>query len=160
MDGSSSFCLVGSTCMIQMQMAVNFLNSVMGFTTMTLYKALAQKDMPLHFWCLKDANVSQLKNMCKLLGEKDANSLAPSQTSPRVISHGCTSPTRASSSSAPSTTCMSMMEQEAWHPQHCLSAGLSTSSAPDSSNTSSTHASVGRNSHAARAGCTGFASSL
>jgi hypothetical protein len=90
--------------MIQMQMAVNFFNSVVGFGVMTLYRVLVQKAMSQHFQCLKDVIVSQLQNMCELLGKKGASSLAPSQGSPRVRSHSCTSSTRASGSSVPSTT--------------------------------------------------------
>jgi hypothetical protein len=101
MDGRSNFCLIGLICMIQM--AVNFFNSAMGFGAMTLYRALAQKAMSRHFQCLKDTIVSQLQNMCELLGEKGAGSLAPSQGSPRVRSHSCASSTKASDSNTPST---------------------------------------------------------
>ncbi|XP_010941776.1 BEL1-like homeodomain protein 2 [Elaeis guineensis] len=58
----------------QMQMVINSFDSVMGFGAATPYTILARKAMSRHFRCLKDAINKQLKQVCELLGEKEAGS--------------------------------------------------------------------------------------
>ncbi|KAF3320431.1 hypothetical protein FCM35_KLT15127 [Carex littledalei] len=100
----------------QMQMVVNFFDSVMGFGAATPYTALAQKAMSRHFRCLKDAIVVQLKQTCELLGEKDAGTgsgITKGETPRlRLIDQGLRQQ-RAFHH-------MGMMEQEAWRPQRGL----------------------------------------
>lgn len=100
----------------QMQMVVNFFDSVMGFGAATPYTALAQKAMSRHFRCLKDAIVAQLRQTCELLGEKDAGTgsgITKGETPRlRLIDQGLRQQ-RAFHH-------MGMMEQEAWRPQRGL----------------------------------------
>ncbi|KAJ4762585.1 BEL1-like homeodomain protein 4 [Rhynchospora pubera] len=100
----------------QMQMVVNFFDSVMGFGAATPYTALAQKAMSRHFRCLKDAIAAQLRQTCELLGEKDAGTgsgITKGETPRlRLIDQGLRQQ-RAFHH-------MGMMEQEAWRPQRGL----------------------------------------
>nr|CAB3498323.1 unnamed protein product [Digitaria exilis] len=100
----------------QMQMVVNFFDSVMGFGAATPYTALAQKAMSRHFRCLKDAIASQLRHTCELLGEKDAGTSSG-------LTKGETPRLRAIDQSLRQQRAfhhMGMMEQEAWRPQRGL----------------------------------------
>ena len=100
----------------QMQMVVNFFDSVMGFGAATPYTALAQKAMSRHFRCLKDAIAAQLRSTCELLGEKDAGTSSG-------ITKGETPRLRAIDQSLRQQRAfhhMGMMEQEAWRPQRGL----------------------------------------
>ncbi|KAL5210451.1 hypothetical protein ABZP36_006074 [Zizania latifolia] len=100
----------------QMQMVVNFFDSVMGFGAATPYTALAQKAMSRHFRCLKDAIVGQLRHTCELLGEKDAGTSSG-------LTKGETPKLRAIDQSLRQQRAfhhMGMMEQEAWRPQRGL----------------------------------------
>ncbi|CAN6303669.1 unnamed protein product [Urochloa humidicola] len=100
----------------QMQMVVNFFDSVMGFGAATPYTALAQKAMSRHFRCLKDAIASQLRHTCELLGEKDAGTSSG-------LTKGDTPRLRAIDQSLRQQRAfhhMGMMEQEAWRPQRGL----------------------------------------
>ncbi|TVU45239.1 hypothetical protein EJB05_04717 [Eragrostis curvula] len=100
----------------QMQMVVNFFDSVMGFGAATPYTALAQKAMSRHFRCLKDAIAAQLRHTCELLGEKDAGTSSG-------ITKGETPRLRAIDQSLRQQRAfhhMGMMEQEAWRPQRGL----------------------------------------
>uniref|UniRef100_A0ACD6A4P3 Uncharacterized protein n=2 Tax=Avena sativa TaxID=4498 RepID=A0ACD6A4P3_AVESA len=100
----------------QMQMVVNFFDSVMGFGAATPYTALAQKAMSRHFRCLKDAIAAQLRHTCELLGEKDAGTSSG-------LTKGETPRLRAIDQSLRQQRAfhhMGMMEQEAWRPQRGL----------------------------------------
>ncbi|KAJ3672794.1 hypothetical protein LUZ60_006168 [Juncus effusus] len=100
----------------QMQMVVNFFDSVMGFGAATPYTALAQKAMSRHFRCLKDAIVTQLKQTCELLGEKDAGTgtgLTKGETPRLRLLDASLRQQRAFHH-------MGIMEQEAWRPQRGL----------------------------------------
>ncbi|KAG2535480.1 hypothetical protein PVAP13_9NG116800 [Panicum virgatum] len=100
----------------QMQMVVNYFDSVMGFGAATPYTALAQKAMSRHFRCLKDAIASQLRHTCELLGEKDAGTSSG-------LTKGETPRLRAIDQSLRQQRAfhhMGMMEQEAWRPQRGL----------------------------------------
>lgn len=100
----------------QMQMVVNFFDSVMGFGAATPYTALAQKAMSRHFRCLKDAIATQLRHTCELLGEKDAGTSSG-------LTKGETPRLRAIDQSLRQQRAfhhMGMMEQEAWRPQRGL----------------------------------------
>ncbi|XP_047092393.1 BEL1-like homeodomain protein 4 [Lolium rigidum] len=100
----------------QMQMVVNFFDSVMGFGAATPYTALAQKAMSRHFRCLKDAIAGQLRQSCELLGEKDAGTGSG-------LTKGETPRLRAIDQSLRQQRAfhhMGMMEQEAWRPQRGL----------------------------------------
>ncbi|CAM0876033.1 unnamed protein product [Alopecurus aequalis] len=100
----------------QMQMVVNFFDSVMGFGAATPYTALAQKAMSRHFRCLKDAIAAQLRHSCELLGEKDAGTSSG-------LTKGETPRLRAIDQSLRQQRAfhhMGMMEQEAWRPQRGL----------------------------------------
>jgi hypothetical protein len=100
----------------QMQMVVNFFDSVMGFGAATPYTALAQKAMSRHFRCLKDAIAAQLRTTCELLGEKDAGTSSG-------LTKGETPRLRAIDQSLRQQRAfhhMGMMEQEAWRPQRGL----------------------------------------
>ncbi|KAJ1293750.1 hypothetical protein BS78_01G092800 [Paspalum vaginatum] len=100
----------------QMQMVVNFFDSVMGFGAATPYTALAQKAMSRHFRCLKDAIAAQLRHTCEQLGEKDAGTSSG-------LTKGETPRLRAIDQSLRQQRAfhhMGMMEQEAWRPQRGL----------------------------------------
>uniref|UniRef100_J3LSJ0 Homeobox domain-containing protein n=1 Tax=Oryza brachyantha TaxID=4533 RepID=J3LSJ0_ORYBR len=100
----------------QMQMVVNFFDSVMGFGAATPYTALAQKAMSRHFRCLKDAIAAQLRHTCELLGEKDAGTSSG-------LTKGETPRLRAIDQSLRQQRAfhhMGIMEQEAWRPQRGL----------------------------------------
>ncbi|KAL6843513.1 hypothetical protein ACP4OV_026575 [Aristida adscensionis] len=100
----------------QMQMVVNFFDSVMGFGAATPYTALAQKAMSRHFRCLKDAIAAQLRQTCEVLGEKDAGTGSG-------LTKGETPRLRAIDQSLRQQRAfhhMGMMEQEAWRPQRGL----------------------------------------
>jgi hypothetical protein len=100
----------------QMQMVVNFFDSVMGFGAATPYTALAQKAMSRHFRCLKDAIAAQLRGTCEALGEKDAGTGSG-------LTKGETPRLRAIDQSLRQQRAfhhMGIMEQEAWRPQRGL----------------------------------------
>ncbi|KAL5218981.1 hypothetical protein ABZP36_019665 [Zizania latifolia] len=100
----------------QMQMVVNFFESVMGFGAATPYTALAQKAMSRHFRRLKDSIAGQLRHTGELLGEKDAGTSSG-------LTRGHTPRLRAIDQSLRQQRAfhhMGMMEQEAWRPQRGL----------------------------------------